>query len=130
MVIGGNYMRYGEIKCEDCGQFFSFESVNTHVNCINCEKSYNIEDYPTKETETTEPEVDYTDKQELIERLIGLGALWLTNVDQESIPLEYLLLLEESMSAEVNQEDQANQEDQEDSRADQVDPEDGESDGA
>lgn len=123
-------MRYGNIICEKCGLEFAFESRRTHVSCISCEHMYNVEDYPTKEAETTEPEVDYTDKQELIERLIELGALWLTNVDQESIPLEYLLLLEESMSAEVNQEDQANQEDQEESRADQVDPEDGESDGA
>jgi endogenous inhibitor of DNA gyrase (YacG/DUF329 family) len=40
-------MREGNIMC-DCGQAFYFETRRKIVNCINCNKEYDISGYPIK----------------------------------------------------------------------------------
>jgi hypothetical protein len=50
-------MRYGTINCT-CGQEFYFESARTHVNCINCDKEYDITSYPEKAEEVEFTETD------------------------------------------------------------------------
>jgi RNA polymerase subunit RPABC4/transcription elongation factor Spt4 len=39
--------RYGTIKC-DCGQTFYFESQRLKINCLKCNKEYDISGYPIK----------------------------------------------------------------------------------
>jgi hypothetical protein len=41
-------MREGTINCE-CGQSFYFETVNTQIACIKCNKMHDVSGYPFKE---------------------------------------------------------------------------------
>lgn len=41
-------MKYGTIKCE-CGKESYFETVRNTVNCIDCNKEYDVSEYPEKE---------------------------------------------------------------------------------
>lgn len=37
-------MNKGYIKCE-CGQEFYFETIKVYINCIKCNKEYEVRDY-------------------------------------------------------------------------------------
>jgi len=39
--------RYGTINCE-CRQSFDFETVRNKISCINCEKEYDVTNFPVK----------------------------------------------------------------------------------
>jgi Uri superfamily endonuclease len=40
-------VRYGSIDCS-CGQHFYFETRRKIVNCISCNKEYDVSNYPIK----------------------------------------------------------------------------------
>ena len=40
-------MKYGIIKCE-CGKEFYFETMRDTINCIDCNKEYDVSEYPEK----------------------------------------------------------------------------------
>ena len=47
-------MKHGTINCK-CGQQFYFESASNQINCIQCNLSHDISNYPEK-IEITEVE--------------------------------------------------------------------------
>ena len=51
-------MKHGTINCK-CGQQFYFESASNQINCIQCDFSHDISNYPEK-SETTE--VEFTEE--------------------------------------------------------------------
>ena len=55
-------MRYGQINCE-CGQQFYFEANRDKVMCIDCNKEYDISDYPVKEDEDGADIPDYSGEE-------------------------------------------------------------------
>ena len=58
-------MKYGTINCK-CGQQFYFESASNQINCIQCDLTHDISNYPEKseivEVEFTEELVDSVDE--------------------------------------------------------------------
>ena len=61
-------MRYGQINCE-CGQQFYFEANRNRIMCINCDKEYDISDYPVKEVEDESDIPDEDFSEESLEQL-------------------------------------------------------------
>ena len=51
-------MKHGTINCK-CGQQFYFESASNQINCIQCNLSHDISNYPEKSEIT---EVEFTDE--------------------------------------------------------------------
>lgn len=41
-------MRHGEITCS-CGKVMYIETANTQIDCIDCNKTINVEHLPIKE---------------------------------------------------------------------------------
>lgn len=45
-------MRYGNISCE-CGQSFYFETEMDSIRCLNCQKKFDVSQFPNKEDVNT-----------------------------------------------------------------------------